>query len=152
MTRTILHIDLDAFFASVEVKRDPTLAGKPVIVGGNGARGVVAACTYEARSYGIRSAMSSVEAQRRCPHAVFIPGHFNDYARESSAVFSIVRDITPTVEMLSLDEAFCDLGPALRRLGSPAHIGRALRERIKDECGLAASVGVAPTKMIAKLA
>jgi len=150
--RHILHIDLDAFFASVEVKRNPSLAGKPVIVGGNGARGVVAACTYEARSYGVRSAMGSVEAQRLCPHAIFVNGHHADYAAESEAVFAIVRDVTPTVEMLSLDEAFCDITPALRRLGSPETIAGDLRRRIQDECGLAASVGIAPTKMVAKLA
>jgi DNA polymerase-4 len=150
--RAILHVDMDAFFASAEVLDDPTLAGKPVIVGGQPQeRGVVAACSYEARKFGIHSAMSSARAQRLCPQAIFLHPRFHRYAEISRQIFTLFEAVTPQVEPLSIDEAFLDVTGCQRLFGPAATIGRALKQRIKSEVGLNASVGVAPNKFLAKL-
>jgi DNA polymerase IV len=149
---SVLHVDLDAFFAAVEVLDDPRLAGLPVIVGGTGRRGVVAACTYEARAYGIHSAMPSVEARRRCPHAVFLPGRFARYSEMSERFHEILHRFTPIVEGISLDEAFLDVSGARRILGTPPVIAASIRAAVREELELDCSVGVARTKLLAKLA
>jgi DNA polymerase-4 len=143
---------MDSFFASVEVLDDPSLAGKPVIVGGAGARGVVASCTYEARAFGIHSAMPSVEARRRCPHAVFLPGRFARYTEMSERLHAVLRRFSPVVEGISLDEAFVDVAGVRRLLGSPPEVAHAVRRAVHADMHMDCGVGVARTKLIAKLA
>ncbi|MGH9030234.1 MAG: DNA polymerase IV [Acidimicrobiales bacterium] len=149
---TVLHVDMDAFFAAVEVFDDPSLAGKPVIVGGSGARGVVASCTYEARAYGIHSAMPSVVARRLCPHAVFVAGRYDRYSETSERLHDILLRFTPMIEGIGLDEAFLDVAGALRLFGSPRTIATSIRDMVHEELHLDCCVGVARTKLLAKLA
>ncbi|RYB91898.1 DNA polymerase IV [Nocardioides oleivorans] len=155
-TASILHLDLDAFFAAVEQRDKPSLRGKPVIVGGTGGRGVVSTASYEARKYGVGSAMSGREARARCPHAAFLSGRFHAYRATSKAVMQVLRDLSPLVEPLSLDEAFVDLAAA----GLPdldvatvTEVGEQLRARVHDVTGgLTATVGIASSKFLAKVA
>ncbi len=150
--RVILHVDMDAFFASVEVLDNPALVGLPVIVGGSGARGVVAACTYEARQYGVHSAMPSSVARRMCPEAVFVDGRFHRYVEESGKLHAIFQSVTPLVEGISLDEAFLDVTGSRQLLGDGRTIASTIRERVADELHLACSVGMGRSKLMAKLA
>lgn len=149
---SILHLDMDAFFASVELLARPELRGRPVIVGHRGARSVVTAATYEARRFGVNSAMPMAVALRRCPQAVVLEPHYERYQEASAHVMRILGDITPLVEPLSIDEAFLDVRGALGLFGPPYAIAVAVRERIRAETGLVASVGAAATKFVAKLA
>ena len=148
----ILHIDMDAFYASVEVRDNPELAGKAVIVGNGTGRGVVLSATYDARKFGVRSAMPLAAATRLAPHAIVVPPHHDRYAEASRSVMAIFRDVTPMVEPLSLDEAFLDVTGAHRLFGSSVQIGHHIRARVQSELSLTCSVGVATNKFIAKLA
>ena len=151
--RRILHCDMDCFYAAVEVRDDPSLAGKPVVVGGRPeGRGVVAAASYEARRYGIHSAMASAHAGRRCPELVFLKPDFTRYRQESEAIFAIFRDFTPLVQPASLDEAYLDVGDHLGRWGSATAIAREIRRRVREERRLTVSVGVGPNRLVAKIA
>ena len=149
--RTILHVDMDAFYASVEQRDDPELRGKPVVVGGNN-RGVVAAASYEARVFGIRSAMPMRDALRRCPDLNRVPPRMSLYQDVSKQIFTIFREFTPVVEGLSLDEAFLDVTNSLQLFGDEISIAKEVKRRILDTTSLTASVGVAPNKLVAKIA
>lgn len=150
---TILHVDMDAFYASVEVRDDPSLAGLPVAVGGPAEkRGVIAASSYEARRFGVFSAMATAQALRNCPDLVLVAPDFERYTAESRRIMEIFRRYTPLVEPLSLDEAFLDVSGCELLFGDAVEIGRAIKRDILRECGLVASVGVAPSKFLAKLA
>ncbi|HEU4653797.1 MAG TPA: DNA polymerase IV [Steroidobacteraceae bacterium] len=150
--RWILHVDMDAFYASVEELDNPELRGTPLIVGGTGGRGVVAAASYEVRKYGVRSAMPMGEALRLCPHAVCVRPRFARYQEISAQVFAIFHEFTPLVEGLSLDEAFLDVTHSQTALGSAEQIAAEIKRRIRERTGLTASVGVAPNKLVAKIA
>jgi DNA polymerase-4 len=150
--RAILHVDMDAFYASVEEQDRPELKGKPLIVGGTGGRGVVAAASYAVRRFGVRSAMPMREALRRCPEAICVHPRMARYKEVSDQVFAIFREFTPLVEGLSLDEAFLDVTSSQRLLGSAESIGGEIRRRIRACTGLTASVGIAPNKLLAKIA
>src|SRR5437867_12168571 len=152
MTRTILHVDMDAFFAAVEQLRRPELRGKPVVVGGSGnphSRGVVSTASYEARAYGIHSAMPLRTAFNRCPHAVFLPVDFSAYGAASRQIMAILREYSSLVEPLSLDEAFLDVSS---RPEVPRALAEEIRRRIKGDTGLTASIGIGPNKLLAKIA
>jgi DNA polymerase-4 len=150
--RCVLHADMDAYYVSVELRRRPELRGRPVVVGGSGRRGVVAAASYEARRYGVFSAMPSALARQRCPHAVFLEGDHAHYAEVSGQVREIFDRYSPAVEPLSLDEAFIDVTGSTALFGSGAAIAARIRRAIADELELSCSVGVAPNKFLAKLA
>ncbi|TQF73384.1 DNA polymerase IV [Rhodococcus spelaei] len=145
---TILHADLDAFYASVEQRDDPSLRGRPVIVGG----GVVLAASYEAKAYGVRTASGGAQALRLCPHAVVVRPRMSAYAEASRAVFEVFRDTTPLVEGISIDEAFLDVGGLSRLAGSPVEIATRLRREVREQVGLPITVGIARTKFLAKVA
>jgi nucleotidyltransferase/DNA polymerase involved in DNA repair len=151
MTEHILHVDMDAFYASVEAIKDPGLRGRPVIVGGLGGRGVVTSASYEARAFGVASAMPMVTARRLCPHAVYVPNDFESYLAFSERIGDVFRSFSPAVEPLSLDEAFLDVSGSVRLFGPPASIAAQIKRRVAD-LGLACTVGVAPNKLVAKLA
>src|SRR5947199_2657032 len=147
-TATILHADLDAFYASVEQLLDPSLRGKPIAVGG----GVVLAASYEAKAYGISGGMSGRRARELCPQLIFVGGHFKEYQRLGDAAINVLNDFTPLVERISIDEAFADVVGCTHLFGSPAEIATAVRRRVRTDIGLPISIGVARTKHLAKIA
>lgn len=150
--RVVLHADMDAFYAAVEQRDHPEWRGRPVIVGGTGPRGVVSTCSYEARKFGVRSAMPAFEARRLCPEGVFVRGSMRRYGIESKRIFEILRRFTPLVQGISLDEAFLDISGTERLFGPPRELARRLRAEVRSETGLAISVGIAPVKLVAKIA
>lgn len=152
MQRIILHVDMDAFYAAVEVRENPTLAGRPLIIGHRGARGVVSTCSYEARTFGVHSAMPSVTAERLCPDAVWLPSRMSLYSQVSREIRRVFASFTPTVEPVSIDEAFLDLSGIAHDLDGGRRIALDLKQRIRDEQRLTASVGVSPNKFLAKVA
>jgi len=152
--RSIIHIDMDAFFASIEQRDNPQLKGKPVVIGADpkGGRGVVSTCSYEARKYGIHSAMPISIAYRTCPRAAFLPVDMKKYERISASIYDILYDFTPQIEPVSIDEAFLDITGSWRLFGSPLDTAVLIKSRIKKDTALTASIGLAPTKMAAKIA
>src|SRR5436305_13435205 len=146
VSATILHADLDAFYASVEQRDDPRLSGRPVIVGG----GVVLSASYEARAHGVRTAMGGSQARRLCPHAVVVPPRMNAYSEASRAVFQVFEHTAPAVEALSIDEAFLDVRGLDHISGTPNEIGVRLRQRVREQVGLQITVGIARTTFLAK--
>lgn len=152
MLRWIIHADMDAFYATVEILDNPELAGKPVIVGGNSNRGVVSTCSYEARKYGVHSAMPIMQARKLCPQGIYLPVRMDRYQEMSRKIMAIFHDISPVVEQLSVDEAFLDMTGTEGLYGSIENAGRLIKNRVKAETGLTVSVGIAPNKFLAKLA
>ena len=152
MSRIVLHVDMDAFYAAVEQRDHPELRGQPVIVGGTGTRGVALTASYEARKFGVHSAMPIAEARRRCPHGFYVAPRMSVYKEISAQVFEILRRFTPLVQGLSLDEAFLDVTASQTTFGSPQTIAREIKQSIRMRTGLTASVGAAPNKLIAKIA
>jgi DNA polymerase-4 len=152
MKREIIHLDMDAFYASVEVLDDPSLLGKPVIVGGSQQRGVVTSASYEARGFGVHSAQPVATAMRLCPNGVFLPGRMSRYKEVSEIVFEIFHRFTPLVEPLSIDEAFLDVTGSGRLFGSAETVAREIKGLVRKEVGLTVSAGIAPTKFVAKIA
>ncbi len=152
MSRAILHVDMDAFYASIEQRDHPALRGKPVIVGGTGGRGVVAAASYEVRPFGVRSAMPVREALQRCPQAICVRPRMAHYQAVSKQIFQVFHEFTPLVEGLSLDEAFLDVTHSQSALGTAEQIAARIKQRIREHTQLTASVGVAPNKLVAKIA
>ena len=154
--RYIIHVDMDAFFAAIEQRDEPALRGRPVIVGadpkGGRGRGVVSTCSYEARKFGVRSAMPISEAWRRCPHGAFVHPHFDKYETAAETIRAIFYDFTPDIENVGIDEAYLDITHSYKLFGSPLDVCRLIKDRIKAETGLTASVGLAPTKLAAKIA
>jgi len=148
----ILHIDMDAFFASVEQKDHPELRGKCVIVGGKSERGVVTTASYEARRYGVHSAMPMFEARRRCPHGIIVPGRMTRYKTISRQIMRLLQDFTPHMEPVSIDEAFLDISDGHRLFGPPERVGRSIKNKILQATGLTCSIGVAPLRFLAKIA
>ncbi len=149
-SQLILHVDMDAFFASVEQLDNPEFRGRPVIVGGE-ERGVVSACSYEARKFGVHSAMPSAQARRLCPHGVFVRGRMSRYAEVSEMVMAVLRDFSPQVEQASVDEAYMDITGLERLFGPPREVGQALKRGVREATGLNCSVGIAPVKFLAKI-
>jgi DNA polymerase IV len=152
MSRAVLHVDMDAFYASVEQHDDPSIAGRPVIVGWTGGRGVVTAASYEVRPFGVHSAMPMRTALKLCPHAICVRPRMARYQQVSRTVFAVFHEVTPLVEGLSLDEAFLDVTASQELLGGAVQIARRIKQQIRERTGLTASVGVAPNKLVAKIA
>ena len=150
--RKILHVDMDAFYASVEQRDDPSLRGKPLVVGGGSNRGVVAAASYESRAFGVRSAMPMRDAMRRCPQLLRVAPRMSHYKAVSEQIFAVFNEFTPQVEGLSLDEAFLDVSDSLAMFGTEIRIAERIKQRIHEDTELTASVGVAPNKLVAKIA
>ncbi|MFR4383619.1 MAG: DNA polymerase IV [Phascolarctobacterium sp.] len=152
MLRWIMHVDMDAFFASVEMLDNPELRGLPVIVGGQSMRSVVSTCSYEARKFGVHSAMPIVQAKKLCPQGVYVPVRMARYQEVSHKIMQIFSELSPKVEQLSIDEAFLDISGMERLHGSALAVARLAKQRIKEEIGITASVGLAPNKFLAKMA
>jgi len=152
MERIVLHIDMDAFYASVEEMDRPELRGKPVIVGGTSNRGVVSAASYEARKYGVRSAMPIYEAKRRCPHGIFVPVRMGRYQEVSHHVMHILERYSPIIEQVSIDEAYMEVSGLERLFGSPVDLATTMKQEVKERAALTCSVGIAPNKFLAKIA